>query len=137
MDLAEKQQQLIDDYSIIEDPAERFAAIVDLGKKAAPISDEDRVDANLVPGCTSQVWLTGTLEGGLCQFHVDSDAPIIRGVAVFLCQMYSGETPSEVVAVEPECIERLGIDRQLTPTRANGLRQVRKRIREIAESLAS
>ena len=60
MALAEKQQQLIEDYSIIEDPVERFAAIVDLGKKVHPISDEDRVDANLVPGCTSQVWMTGT-----------------------------------------------------------------------------
>ena len=136
MDLAEKQQQLIDDYAIIEDPVERFAAIVDLGKNATPLSDDDRVDANLVPGCTSRVWLTGAVEDDACRFLVDADAPTIKGVAVFLCQLYSGAGPSEVIAVEPDCIERLGIDRLLTPTRANGLRQIRKRIREIAEAFA-
>ena len=136
MDLAEKQRTLIDDYSIIEDPLERFAAIVGLGKNASPLSDEDRIDANLVPGCTSQVWLVGKFEEGLCQYQVDADAPTVKGVAVLLCKIYSGSTPAEVVAVEPECIEGLGIDRQMTPTRLNGLRQIRKRIRQIADSFA-
>jgi cysteine desulfuration protein SufE len=135
MDLAEKQQTLIDDYSIIEDPMERFAAIVDRARSADPVPEEARVDENLVPGCTSRVWLVGNLEDGLCQFRVDADAPTVKGVAVLLCDLYSNATPGEVVAVEPECIEKLGIDRVLTPTRLNGLRQIRQKIRRIADSL--
>ena len=136
MGLTEKQRELIDDFSIIEDPVERFSAIVDRGRRALPIPEEDRTDAHLVPGCTSQVWLSGWLdreqEPPTCQFRVEADAPSVQGVAALLCELYSGATPSEVVAVEPECLEALGIDRQLTPTRIRGLGQVRKRIADLA-----
>jgi cysteine desulfuration protein SufE len=141
MSLIEKQRELIDDYSIIEDPVERFSAIVDRGRSAPPLPDEARSDEYLVPGCTSQVWLTGWLnsENGepTCEFRVEADAPSVHGVAALLCDLYSGATPEEISAVEPECLTALGIDRQLTPTRMRGLGQVRKRIRDIAESLAA
>ena len=115
---------------------ERFAAIVDKARRAAPLPDEARIDGNLVPGCTSRVWLIGENVDGRCQFRVDADAPTVKGVAVLLCDLYSEASPEEVIAGEPECIEGLGIDRQLTPTRLNGVRQIRKRIREIADSFA-
>ncbi|MCB1229888.1 MAG: SufE family protein [Verrucomicrobiae bacterium] len=139
MTLAEKQRELIEDFSIIEDPVERFSAIVDRGRRAPALPDEARTDAHLVPGCTSRVWLTGWAENGgdSCQFRVEADAPSVQGVAALLCELYSGATPAEVIAIEPECLTALGIHRQLTLTRMRGLSQVRRRIREIAESLAN
>ena len=138
MGLAEKQRELIDDFSIIEDPVERFSAIVDRGRQALPVPEADRTDAHLVPGCTSRVWLSGWLdreaEPPSCQFRVEADAPSVQGVAALLCELYSGATPSEVRGVEPECLEALGIDRQLTPTRVRGLGQVRRRIADLAAS---
>lgn len=133
MGLAEKQRSLIEDYGIIEDPVERFSAIVDRGRKSPPLPDEARTDAHLVPGCTSRVYLTGWWddEEG-CQFRVEADAPSVHGVAALLCELYSGATPEEVAAVEPEFLTALGIDRQLTPTRLRGLGQVRKRLADLA-----
>lgn len=136
MGLREKQAELIDDFSIIEDPVERFSAIVDRGRKALPLPDEARTDENLVPGCTSRVCLTGWLDdSGFCQFRVEADAPSVLGVAALLCELYSDANPAEVIAIEPDCLTALGVDRQLTPTRMRGLGQVRVRIREIAEGL--
>lgn len=139
MTLEEKQRSLIEDYSLIEDPTERFSAIVDLGRKAPPYPEQERTEAHLVPGCTSRVWLTGWLEEGtaesVCQFRVDSETPSVHGVATMLCALYSGASPAAVVAVEPVFLTALGIDRHLTPTRLRGLGNVRRRIREIAESL--
>ena len=136
MTLEEKQRSLIEDYSLIEDPTERFTAIVDLGRKAPPYPEPERTEAHLVPGCTSRVWLTGWLEEGtgesLCQFRVDSETPSVHGVAALLCALYSGAPPAEVAAVEPEVLTALGIDRHLTPTRRRGLGNVRRRIRELA-----
>lgn len=136
MSLREKQRELIDDYSIIEDPAERFQAIVDRGRRAAPLPEEARDDDHLVPGCTSRVWLAGWLdeETGTCQYRAEADAPSIHGLATMLCALYSGAAPAEVVAVEPDCLAELGIDRQLSPTRLRGLGQIRRRIRELAEA---
>ncbi len=137
MGLIEKQRALIEDFSLIEDPMERFAAIVDRGRRAPALPDEARTDAHLVPGCSSRVWLTGWRQPdtGACQYRVEADAPSVQGVAALLCDLYSGATPAEVVAVEPECLAALAIDRHLTPTRQRGLGQVRLRIRQIAESL--
>lgn len=139
MTLEEKQRSLIEDYSLIEDPTERFSAIVDLGRKSPPYPEQERTEAHLVPGCTSRVWLTGWLEEGtaenVCQFRVDSETPSVHGVATMLCTLYSGASPAAVATVEPDFLTALGIDRHLTPTRLRGLGNVRRRIREIAESL--
>ncbi len=136
MGLREKQDGLIEDFSIIEDPVERFSAIVDRGRRSPPLPDEARDDDHLVPGCTSRVHLAGWRDdAGHCQFRVEADAPSVHGVAALLCDLYSDAPPAEVIAVEPDCLTALGVDRQLTPTRMRGLGQVRRRIREIAEGL--
>jgi len=133
MTLAEKQQNLIDDYSIIEDPMERFAAIVALGRKNQDFPVDQQIEGNLVPGCTSQVWLIGrTDDEGCVHLQIDAEAPGIKGVAVLLCDLYSGAKADEISATEPDFIEALRIDRNLTPTRLNGLRHIRQRMVEIA-----
>ena len=134
MTLAEKQQELIDDYSIIEDPAERFAVIVDLGRKDQNFPDEQRLEENLVPGCTSQVWLIGEVDqaNNRAHFQIDAEAPGIKGVAVLMCQLYSGAVIDEINEVDPEFITALRIDKNLTPTRLNGLKHIRQRMIEIA-----
>jgi cysteine desulfuration protein SufE len=136
MGLAEKQRSLIEDYSIIEDATERFAAIVDRGRRAVPLPEAARLDENLVPGCTSRVWLTGWRDEatGCCEFRAEADAPSVHAVACMLCELYGGATPEEVIAIEPECLSALQIDRMLSPTRLRGIGQIRRRIREIAES---
>ena len=135
--VAERQRCLIEDYSIIEDSTERFAAIIDRGKQLPPIDDDKRVDANLVEGCTSQVWLTGNLDDeGRCEFHIEADSSIVQGMSALLATLYSKATVDEILHVEPDVIPVLQIDQHLSPTRLNGTRQILKRMRAIAQSLA-
>jgi len=136
--VAERQRLLIEDYSIIEDSTERFAAIIDRGKKLPPVDDEVRVEANLVEGCTSQVWLTGSLDNeGRCEFHIEADSSIVKGMAALLATLYSKASIDEILHVEPDVIPVLQIDQHLSPTRLNGTRQILKRMRAIARSLES
>lgn len=132
MTLAEKQRQLIEDYLLIEDRLERFSALVERPRSLAPLREEEKIEANRVPGCVSQVWLVGDCENGACHFRVDADSTIVRGMAAVLCELYDGATPAEVVATEPEFVEALRIGDQLSPTRRRGLSHIRARIREIA-----
>ena len=135
--VAERQRRLIEDYSIIEDGTERFAAIVGLGSSLPPVPDGERIDANLVEGCTSQVWLTGSLnEAGRCEFHIEADSSIVQGMAALLATLYSDARIEEILSVEPDVIPVLRIDHHLSPTRLNGTRQILKRMRAIAASLA-
>ena len=76
--------------------------------------------------------VVGEVRDGHCHFRCDADSPLVRGLLVLLGDFYSGGTPVEVAATEPALIEQLGLDRSLSPTRLNGLRSVRAKIRDFA-----
>lgn len=132
MHLLEKQRQLVAKYRVIEDAHERLAAITARGRKWPAPSDAERTEATRVQGCVSPVWLAGSVEDGRCRFRVAAESSLVLGLAALLCELYDGESPAEIVAVEPELMQELGLDRQLSPTRLNGLANVRRVIREFA-----
>lgn len=132
MTLAEKQQQLIDDLILIEDPQERLSAVVDRAKSRPPLSESERTEANRVRGCVSLAWIVSEVSDGRCHFRCDADSPLVRGLLVLLCDLYSGAIPAEAAATEPVLFEKLGLAQNLSPTRLNGLRSVRAKIRDFA-----
>ncbi len=134
MTLAEKQQNLIEDLNGIHDPHERLTVVMARADSSGRFDPMRRIDAKLVPGCVSRVWLTGFCRDGLCQFDCDADSPMVKGLVTLLCDLYSGFPPEEVLAVEPEFWTACGLDRLLSPTRLNGLAAVRKRIRDVARA---
>jgi cysteine desulfuration protein SufE len=134
MTVSEKQTQLIEDLSFIEDRQERLAAVVDRARRRPAFPDADKTDAHRVLGCISQVWITGELTGGSLHFQFDADSPLVKGLVALLVDLYEGGTPADIVATEPVLFDELGIKRDLTPTRQNGLAAVREQIKSIAAS---
>ena len=135
MTLAERQQQLVDDLLIIEDSQERLGAVVDLAKRLPPLPAAERIEENCVAGCISQVWVIGELREGRCVFRCDADGPLVKGLVAFLCEFFSGATPAEMAATNTDPLEALGLLRNLSPTRINGLAAVQARIRELAQTM--
>lgn len=133
--LAEKQRQLIEDYAIIPDPQERLAAVVDQARRRPPLAETERTEANRVQGCVSLAWVVGEVRDGRCHFRSDADSPLVRGLLALLCDFYSDATPADVAATEPVLLDELGLAKNLSPTRLNGLRSVRAKIREFATAI--
>lgn len=123
---------MIEDLAIIDDPQERLALVVDRARKRPPLPEAERTEAHRVKGCISQAWLVGEKRDGRCYFRCDADSPLVRGLVVLLVDLYSDATPGDIVATEPELIEQLGLARNLSPTRLNGLRSVRAAIKAFA-----
>ena len=132
MNLAEKQQQMIDDFAIIEDAQERLAAVVDRARRRPALPEAERTEDHRVKGCISLAWVVAEMREGRCYFCSDADSPLVRGLLALLCDLYSGATPAEVAATEPVLLETLGLAKNLSPTRLNGLRSVRAKIRDYA-----
>jgi cysteine desulfuration protein SufE len=130
--LGEKHQQMIEDLLLIEDPQERLAAVVDRARSRPALTAVERSEANRVKGCISAAWVVAERRDDQCHFRSDADSPLVRGLVALLCDLYSGATPAEVAATEPDILEQAGLTRSLSPTRLNGLRSVRARIREFA-----
>ncbi len=133
-----KQDQLIEDYGFIEDPAERFQVIVDSAGSGENFPKDCEQDIYLVEGCTSRVWVVGQiLEDGTFELHIKSEAPALHGIGKLLTDLYSGEDPTEVVETEPRFVEALQLDRSLSPTRLRGLGNIRKQIVDFASGRRS
>jgi cysteine desulfuration protein SufE len=130
--LAEKQQQMVDDFALIEDPQERLSAVVDRARSRPPLPEADRTEGNRVKGCVSLAWIAGEIREGRCHFRSDADSPLVRGLLLLICDLYSDATPAEVSTTEPTVLEQLGLAKNLSPTRLNGLRSVRAKIRDFA-----
>ncbi|MET0261424.1 MAG: SufE family protein [Rariglobus sp.] len=134
MSVSEKQAQLIEDLSFIEDRQERLAAVVDRARRRPALPAEFKTDENRVNGCISQVWVVGELRDGALHLQFDADSPLVKGLVALLVDLYEGGLPADIVATEPVLFEQLGISRDLTPTRQNGLAAVRQHIKAIAQS---
>jgi len=137
MSLAEKQRQIVGRLSLIEDPHERLAALMSRAKKIPAPDPAHLTEANRVQGCQSRVWLTGDVNGGLCHWRTESDAPMVKGLVGLLCELYEAATPEDVLTLEPTLFEDLGIFRMVSPTRIAGLASVRMRMRQIAATFAA
>lgn len=129
----DRQATLITRHSLIDDPHERLAAIISRQKPLLPLLPEQRTESALVPGCVSRVWLACSMENGRCRFRIDCESPMVRGLVRVLCEIYDDASPEEIVEVEPTIFEALGIADHLTPTRLNGLANVRRQMREFAQ----
>ena len=133
MTLAQRHQSLIDDFSTIPDRQERLAAIIDRSRRRQSFSAAERIAEHRVAGCQSAVWLIGELRAdGTLALRIDADSPLVKGLVLFLCEAYSGALPAEIAATEPSFLDELGLLRDLSPTRQNGLAAVRACIRAIA-----
>lgn len=128
-------EQIIDDFGVIDDWDERYRYIIELGRKMSPLPDALRSDASRVRGCASQVWLISKNDGGKLSFVGDSDALIVRGLIALLLELYSGKTPSEVLAIDArKVLGSLGLDTHLSQQRSNGLFAMVERIRADARA---
>jgi cysteine desulfuration protein SufE len=137
MTVADRERILLEELALMPDPHERLAHLIRRAERRPVLAASERVDAALVPGCVSRVWLAGSLENGRCHFRVAADSPMVLGLMGLLCDVYEGGTPEEVAAFDSDVFARSGLDRALSPTRLQGLAHARARINFIAAALAA
>ncbi|SEE14508.1 MULTISPECIES: SufE family protein [Pseudomonas] len=113
---------------------QRARLLMQWGDRLPVLSDVDKIEANRVHGCESQVWLVGSLQDGHWQFAASSDARLIRGLVALLLARVNGLSAVELQQVDlPEWFNQLGLSRQLSPSRSNGLNAVLQRMRSLSD----
>ena len=112
---------------------QRARLLMQFGDRLPPLNDADKCEANRVHGCESQMWLVGELQDGHWQFSAASDARMIRGLVALLLLRVNGLSAVELQQVDlPDWFNQLGLSRQMSPSRSNGLNAVLKRMNELA-----
>lgn len=129
-------EELIENFSLFDDWEERYAYLIDLGRKLPDLPEAERTPESKVEGCMSQVWLLSEVEPGnppVIRYRADSDSQIVRGLIAVLMAAYSGETADRIIATDiNDIFNRIGLDRHLSPNRRNGFYAMVQRISDTA-----
>lgn len=112
---------------------QRARLLMQFGDRLPALDDAQKCEANRVHGCESQVWLVGELRDGHWQFKASSDARMIRGLVALLLLRVNGLSAADIKQIDlPDWFDQLGLSRQLSPSRSNGLNAVLQRMNELA-----
>ncbi|QXI23886.1 SufE family protein [Pseudomonas iranensis] len=112
---------------------QRARLLMQFGDRLPALDDAQKCEANRVHGCESQVWLVGDFRDGHWQFKASSDARMIRGLVALLLLRVNGLSAADIKQIDlPDWFNQLGLSRQLSPSRSNGLNAVLQRMNELA-----
>ena len=126
------QQAIAEEFAFFGDWSERYQYLIDLGKKLRDIAPELKVEANLLQGCQSQVWIQPRGTKDALHFDAISDSTIVSGLIYLALRVYSGRTAQEILDTEPTYLQEIGLSKHLSPTRSNGLAALLQYIRDAA-----
>ena len=93
MTINEQQDEVIEEFSELDDWMDRYQVLIDLGEEQEPLPDNEKTEQNLIDGCQSRVWLVCDENNGILTFRAESDALIVKGIVSLLIRVVSGHTP--------------------------------------------
>ncbi|MDD2492017.1 MAG: SufE family protein [Bacteroidales bacterium] len=137
MSIKEVEQQIVEEFSIFTDWLDKYEYLIELGRSLPIIKESGKEDKNLIKGCQSRVWLAADYSDGKIWFTADSDAIITKGIISLLVRVFSGRTPQEIIDADLNFIKQIGLEENLSPTRANGLLSMIKQIKFYAVAFAA
>ena len=132
MTINEIQDEIIEEFSGLDDWMDKYQLLIDLGNELTPLDERCKTEQNLIDGCQSRVWLQADFIDGLIHFTAESDALIVKGIVSLLIRVLSDHTPQEILDADLYFIEEIGLKEHLSPTRSNGLVAMVKQIRTYA-----
>ena len=127
-------EEIVEEFSFFDDWADRYQHLIDQGRRLAPMDAALQIEENQLKGCQSVVYFfSDTDKEGLVHFSAASDAAIVQGLIALLLRVYSARTPQEILELSPDFLEKIGLDKHLSPTRKNGLASMVEAIRRAAD----
>ena len=137
MDIAEKEKEIIEEFDLFDEWADKYQYIIEIGQKLNPLEDKYKIDENKIKGCQSSVWLHAFGEDGKIFFEADSDSVFVKGEIALLMRVLSGQKAEEIVNAELKFIDALGLRQHIAVTRANGLASMIKQMKLFALGIQS
>jgi cysteine desulfuration protein SufE len=132
MSVAEEQNKVVEKFSELEEWEDKYSLLIKMGRDLGELDPEIKIEKNKISGCQSQVWMHAKMEDDKMIIFGDSDAMIVKGLVAMLIKVYSNQKPEDILSSPPEFLNKIGIDKHLSPTRKNGLGAMLKQIQLFA-----
>jgi len=127
--------ELVRRFSIFDEWEERYAYLIDLGRKLPTLAEEHHIKDNLVEGCLSQVWLVCALtDDKIVHLQANSDSAIVKGLIGLVLMVYEGQTAAEILTTDlSNLFGELKLDSHLSANRRNGFMSMIGTIQNFAQ----
>ena len=126
--------ELISDFSFFENWEDKYQYLIDLGRNVPAMSEELKIDENKLKGCQSVVYFSNSFNSdGSITYMATSDAAIVQGLIALMLKVFSGKKPQEILDININFLEKIGLDEHLSPTRKNGLSSLISSIKNTAK----
>jgi cysteine desulfuration protein SufE len=134
MTIKDEQADIIDEFSMLDDPLDKTQYIIDLGKKLPPLPEKFRNDDHRIMGCQSKVWLGAEPDGDTIRFYADAEptAQISKGLISLLVRVLSGQRAEDIAQADLYFIDAVGMKHLVTSLRAGGLASMMARMKQYA-----
>ncbi len=130
------EKEIVEDFALFEDWEGKYEYLIDMAKALPKIEEKYKVEDNIIKGCQSRVWLHSEKQDGKIVFTADSDAIITKGMVALMVRVLSHQTAAAIVQSDLNFINAIGLKENLSPTRANGLVSMIRRMKEDALRLS-
>ncbi len=111
---------------------QRARLLMQWGDRLEPLAPDERCESNRIHGCESRVWLVADRTGLRLHFRASSEARLLRGLLALLLLRVNTE-PAATLDLHA-WFGQLGLGRQLSPSRGNGLNALLQQIRHLQAS---
>jgi cysteine desulfuration protein SufE len=132
MSIKEIQNEIVDEFSMFDDWMQRYEYIIDLGRGLPLIDEQYKTEDNIIKGCQSKVWVHAEMIDDKVVFTADSDAILTKGIIAVLIRAFSNQKAADILDADTNFIDEIGLKEHLSPTRANGLVSMIKKIKMYA-----
>ena len=132
MTINEIQDEIIEEFSMLDDWMDRYQLLIDTGTEQPQLDEKYKINNNLIEGCQSRVWLQADLIDDKIHFQAESDALIVKGIVALLLRVFNDRTPDEILSADLYFMEKIGLQENLSPTRTNGVIAMIKQIKMYA-----
>lgn len=137
MTINEIQDEIIEDFSSLDDWMDRYGLIIEMGNKLPAMDESKKTAQNIIEGCQSRVWITAEMREGRVHFEGESDAIIVRGIVALLLRVLNDQRPQDIVASDLYFVQAIGLQEHLSPTRSNGLVSMLRQMKLFAATFAA
>lgn len=121
-------------FAALKQWEEKYRQLILLGKQLPAMSEEEKAQAQEIPGCENRVWLGYQVrDNGTLHFFGDSEGRIVRGLLAVLLTAIEGKSAEALLAGSPLALfDKLGLRGQLSASRSQGLEALADAVQQFA-----
>ena len=136
-ELSQAAQQAIADFQACKQWEQRARLLLQWGNQLDELPEAQRTADHLVQGCETRVWLMLDRDTQPLRFQLASEARLLRGLLALLLLRIEGLSAAQIIQLDVVAwFAQLGLSRQLSPSRSNGLNAVLKAMHELLQQPA-